>query len=248
MNTAADFGIKVAQSGSDISNAADYQFVLDSDWPMLLIYKVVDVGSIASGAAQDTLVYSHGLDYAPPFLAFIDGQSPNSSGQVNLSNPAFTNFYSNSNGIYYNRFGPGLTKGFIVIFAYDIVNTSFQTKTTGIPGQNSSTPDANGLEIAAANSDLNTTNPNNFQLTTSDRPMQINSSGPLTQSGVEAIEVIHGLGYTPVWLLFQIIAGNLYPAECTVISTLDSLSFSGIQAPLETCYYLILKDAFEAVT
>lgn len=236
------FGVKIVESGVSVDTAADYQVVLSSDWPILKIAKIVPVNNPTPGA----LIYNHNLGYHPAFLPYADGLPPNANGQTAVTNLYFSNFYVDQNNLYYDPFASTINKGFVIIFEYDVVNTVFQAVTSQIPGLQNSTPSSEGLVVAAANSNIDTINPSNLQLTTNDRPMQVNSSGAATQSGTIPFTVNHGLGYTPVFLLYQLFGSNLYMGEAIVTATLNSLSFRGVQAPfpLGSTFYLILKDAF----
>lgn len=238
------YGIKAVQAGTSVNTAADYQVILDSEWPTLKIAAIINCSVPNPNVAQDSLLYSHNLGYTPPFVAYIDGQSPNTTGQTCIANQLDNIFYTTNSGLYLSGFSTGFTKGFVIIFEYNILNTSFLAPVdNSFPVPQTSTTQY-GLEVAKTNFDIDTANPQNLGLTSLDRPMQIQVSGSAAQTTPSQVAIYHGLGYPPVYLIYQLNGNHLQVATANVIATPDVLSFGGIQGPLETFYYLILKDAF----
>jgi hypothetical protein len=241
------FGFKASAGGVAIDKAADWQLALSSDWPLLKILAVVPVSVPNPSPAADNLVYSHGLNYAPAFMVISDGPSPgidaNTLGQTE-ANMTSSGFYTTSSGLFYDGFFDPFPKGFVVIFEYDIVNTNFIAPVESASEGQPSTQNTIGLEIAAEHHDVSSTNPKDILLTTANRPMQVHMSGSFTQSGLTPVTLSHGLGYLPVYLIYQSLAGKLYLASARATATLQSVTFVGVQAELGLTYYLILKDAF----
>lgn len=238
-------GFKAAQLGADVNTAPDYELVVSSEWPVLKILTIVPIAIPVVGAS-DMLVYEHNLGYYPAFLAYADGGGQNTPGQVAITNLINQNFYVTQSGLFYSSFSSPMPKGFVIIFEYDVVNTVFNAPTQlsfGTPS--SATQNTNGLEISKSNFDIGSTNPDNIAFTTANRPLQVQSSGQINQTGTTAIPVPHNLGYPPVHFLYQLLNGNqLSLAEYKATADNETIYFSGVQSILGVCYYIILKDAF----
>jgi hypothetical protein len=238
------YGFKATAGGVGVDQAADFQLSLSSDWPLLKILAVVPTSVINPSPANPPLIYSHGLNYAPAFMVFCDGVGPNivanTAGQTE-ANMTSSGFYTTTDALFYDGFFPNVPKGFVVIFEYDPVNTIF---TAPVVLSSEGNPSTIGLETAFPNKDISSVNPKDIQFTTANRPMQIHMSGGFNQTNDVAVTISHGLGYLPVFLIYQYLAGKLYLAQARVTATLQDIAFTGVQADIGQAYYLILKDAF----
>lgn len=61
------YGAKVSQPGKDVRDAADFELLMSSSWPLL---KIHDAARVAVAKADTPYLIPHGLGYAPMFWLF----------------------------------------------------------------------------------------------------------------------------------------------------------------------------------
>lgn len=243
------YGLIATAGGVGVDKAADFQVALSSNWPILKIHAIVPISSINASPANPPVIYAHNLGYAPAFMVISDGPSPNiaanTSGQT-ATNMLNNGFFVDANNLYNDGFETDFAKGFVAIFEFDIINKVIVSPALSPSIGQTSGKNEIGLEVATSNHSVSSSNPRDIQLTTANRPMQIHMSGSFNQTGVTPVTIQHGLGYLPVCFIYQQLGSRLYNAAALVTGDLNSLTFRGVQAELDLCYFIILKDAFNS--
>lgn len=233
----AKYGLEIAEQGASVDTAADYQFILNTSWPLL---RVAAAGSftIPGNDLNFHTIYQHNLGFFPPFVIYENGDTNTKTGQS--ATDGYNGFYCDTTRLSIFS-GTGITSytGYFIIFDYDISKT-FNSNTFANT-QMTQDKTSLGFEVAAKNHNLLGGSQPSF--TTKNRPMAVHMSGPITTDSNGKFQLVHGLGYFPSYFVYGPSQTGISPVEAKVTATQNSIAFAGVQSPLAgTYYYLILKD------
>lgn len=229
-------GIQIAQQGVPIDDAADYQLVLDSRWPLLEIYieKEIDVTLPVPPNSPDTSAFAmyytyelltHDLGFPPAWEFYVDPDVPLSdpvtfdSVIIRVTNKrVFVErlvFLDGSTGA---PSSPSDTtfhvKGKVLIYKNNILNeyqsTAFTPEGRGIQERNRYGVKVLTEETAATA--MSDDDYRNFALNTEAKAMGIHKTGlTVANAATSNIATIqHGLGYLPTFMIYQYIADPDY--------------------------------------
>jgi hypothetical protein len=206
-------GVVVSQQGIDISRAADYQKVLDSNWKFLDILEEIDVDisfNYNSGPTRMNLIpiYEHGLGYVTAFEFFPSKKSGGSAfnGDYTYAHKFIRGddqkiyaevFYSAVNPDY----GAGRIVGKLRVFTLNILEnytapSVYQFSTTEQPP---SRYGAKFLNLQKGVSTVDDEDLSNYTLNTKGKQTSIHKHG-MAQAN-ESLTIVHDVGYPPSYLL-----------------------------------------------
>lgn len=269
------YGVKVSQQGIDISRAADYQKVLDSDWKFLDIYDEIDVDITFDFSTQPTgfyllPLYIHSLNYVAGFEFFPSTQSKTTAGFMTMDKNTILQYLrGDKRGIYF-LINPSLTAGRLVgklrVFTINILEeytapTVYKFTTAVQP------PGRYGAKFidkhqGVGNIDSEDMEP--FTLNTRGKQISIHKHGLVMANGTVVVK--HDIGYPPSYLICKVdsaaewssfYARPNYDSDLVAGPLLssfylaqqldkDTLSFRGVQVTLSGYYaFVILKDPME---
>lgn len=202
------YGIAVSRQGFDVKNCADFEKVFDSRWKCL---KIEYQGTYTVGASSSIqTMYTHGLGYAPFFMAFLQdfrgrsvltisdyngiGGLDNYSKLIRVN--ATSLVFDNSLGIFTGD----------VIYFYVFVDQINEAITESLVKTTSSSLGASGgygFKISKAGKDVKTATGKDLILSSEYPTLQINqvSTGSHNFSG-GALNISHGLGYPPQFYFY----------------------------------------------
>lgn len=244
-----DLGIRVAQKGFSADTCADEQLLFSSAWPTLKTHAAASF--TIPDATQDVTIFTHSLGYPPVFMVFTTGtyvnSSPGSSLAVGSANAE--SFVVDINTLKYlgatNGNPPGSITGYYYIFRQKMTDTvlprSFNTA-RGVPAVSNDI----GFKIAKAGKSTSSTDFRDFVIHSSARSPQIHMTGQVTIPGGGTVLIHHGLGYPPLYLLYNVLSGLYHMSsnsqEVIVGADTSNITLSGV--PGLVFYYLVFKDPF----
>jgi hypothetical protein len=230
-------GLKITQKGTDVEQAADYQTVLDSRWPLVefIDYKI-DATLPVGGSL---LAFTHNLGY-PPGWEFYP--------QTGFDDFGFSG-YADKTGIYASNTGTNQhLKGRLRLYLRDF-RTNYKADTITISPALDSGEDQTGLKIVDNNENsvtMRSPDYDSYSLNTNAKAMSIHMSGTQAVDAITTFANInHDLGYLPTFIAWQLdpTAAFLSQIQAFSFASTTTLSFRGVQTALTgfVCY-LILKD------
>lgn len=197
------FGLKVSQSGIDVSQAADYQMAFSSEWPTLKVLKKAAF-TINDTSVSQTIV-NHGLGYPPAFMIITDsGVGARIAGPGN--DELGDSFAVDSNNLTFAAQSSGLYTGYYYIFDYDLTrNYTAPTLTIGSSALSAASKTAFGVLASVNGQDASLNNVTGLSMDSQARSplVHMSVSGNLTSNGTDySLVANHGLLYPPWFLAF----------------------------------------------
>jgi len=198
------FGIRVAQKEYSADNAADYQLLFTSEWPLLKIEKQ---GSVTiADKSQDVTIATHDLGYAPMFLVYAVGGL---FGDMGTNTVLLTGYPARISATDLKWFGSydGVSSGAITIYYYIFRYPMTQNYTADILSQSAASPESGGdqgFKMAMDGKTAKSTDLRDFVVHTDARNLQIQKSFNKLFTGTGWTENIpHGLTYEPFFLFYM---------------------------------------------
>lgn len=239
-------GIKVAQQGTNVATAADYQLIASTQWPLLTIV-AQGAFSLPQLSGSDTaVIYEHDLGYTPAFIIYNTGpQFPNANLNQQGQSAIFDNsnvFKTDNNKLYMTAGYANTFKGYFYIFKQDLNAVINPTTAFGVPAQSTGSSSF-GIEVAQKGE---TIQPGQLTSASNLHPMVIHMMGQVgTVDGsvLGSATIVHNLGYFPIVLLYDMTGGTAAFLEHRATAQLTSVSITGVQSALPaTVAYIVLKD------
>ena len=196
----SDIGIKVSQPNKDVENAADFELLLSSSFPLL---KIHDTGTInvSSESSQDVV---HGLGYPPMFLVYRDWRSTsNSIVRGDFSTFASYTGLCNSNilRIANNSTSNGTYRYYIF---RQPINQDFTGSTASLDDSQTSSVDRDyGIKVSKPGSTTDSSDLRDYAIHSGTRSPIIHSTQHETKTSSGDFDAMtstltHNLGYTPL--------------------------------------------------
>jgi len=202
------YGMAVSRQGFDVKNCADFEKVFDSRWKCL---KIEYQGTYTVGASSSIqTIYTHGLGYAPFFMAFLKNTSNRSVLTISdFDGIGGVDSYGklirvNSTSLVFDN-SLGIFNG-DVIYVYVFVDQINEAITESLVKTTSTSLGASGgygLKVSKAGKDVKTATGKDLILSTEYATLQINqvSTGSHNFSG-GVLNISHGLGYPPQFYFY----------------------------------------------
>jgi len=227
-------GLKIVQRGIDVSQAADYQTVLDSRWP--LVQYIDHLIDITLPSSSTMIVYTHNLGYAPGWEFYPDG------GDVSSGYTDQTNFYTTDTGLSQH------IQGRLRLYLHDF-HVPYKSDSITISPDTETHNQDTGMKIVDTNEgsgSMRSSDYNDFSLNTNAKALSLHMVGnQAINSTTGFADIVHSLGYLPTFMAWQSdsTASRISQINTFSFANTINLSFRGAQAVL-TGYvaYLILKD------
>lgn len=234
------YGVKISQQGIDISRAADYQKVLDSDWKFLDIFQEIDIDITFSFVGRPTGTYLvpliiHALGHVAGYEFFASVSTAAGGGFTNARNVK-SYIFGDDVGVYFQTYGgdSGRIKGKLRVYTINILE-EYQAPTVYTISAAIQPPGKYGAKFLDLNRGIGNIEDENmepFTLNTRGKQISIHKHGVATGSG--NLEVTHNIGYPPSYMIAKITQAS------TLGSNFPDLKYSGTQvvSPLTTSFYL----------
>lgn len=208
-------GVQISQQGIDISQASDYQKVLDSNWKFLDILDEVDIditvapSGIPNGFVA-TPIYRHNLGY----LTGYEFRPSSKSSGLSLTDKELYNQYilGDTKNIYFTFVYTGTQSARLVgrLRVYNI-NIAEEYQAPNIPSTTSSVSPtsrygAKFVDLNRGVSDIDDESMLPFTLNTRGKQLSIHKHGAVTPATTTSLslEVPHNVGYPPSYLIAKI--------------------------------------------
>lgn len=233
-------GIKIAQQGIDVNTAPDYELIMSTEWPQLVI-EAQGVFSIPANSSN-VIICEHDLGYPPVFMIFTTSQPSDfnftgiSLGQSQLDISAGV---VNNNTLTVGNARTVPFTGYFYIFKQNLNSTIKAPVGFPQPSPGKSTTNI-GIEVSGSNIASQITSASNLH------PMAIHMMGSAAtdQSGVPTT-IVHNLGYPPVFLLYGAgtVPGTFSMVNYRATFTPDAINYRGVQSLLPNpTQFVIIKD------
>lgn len=169
----SEYGINVSRTGYDVDEASDKQLAFSSRWPLLPIERE-DTINLSDYLATPIPNYTHGLGYAPVFMAWLEdtgGKVYPASDWLDMTDTKITFNYGNvvdpsftGYKLHWKIFRRDLTKEYLST----IVNVVDATKVVD---------EDCGIKISLKGKDVDSTDPRDFSVRSDRRQLIIHKSG-----------------------------------------------------------------------
>lgn len=269
MDSVNDFGAKVSQPQFDVQNAADFNLLMSSSWPLL---KIAYQGSftVTNTQVQQTIV-QHNLGYVPFYLIFNTSGATSTfdNGPLIGSNKSELRYFGNILQL------PGSFTGYYYVFRLDIQSPFFAPIINTTNNSLAATNSDIGMKITKPGADVTSADFRDYVLHSATKSplVHIVSSGSLNQPSDEPTSpggvmyrVTHNLGYLPLaysicnfgandtiefdpnyWYFFSappsgVSFNHFYVSDTSV--TVDDDTFSRGTGSTTTAAIIVLKDPF----
>lgn len=258
-----EYGFVATQSGANVSKAADYQKLIDSNWNILSVLKKFN--GRYSGPAEWNIIGEHNLGYVPAFNFKIY----NTKNMVDWDTPLFL---ADSKYIYCTS-GMDMTP-WEFNYSINVFNINFSKeykyKSTTIGNRDISKISKNGIKIINKDSSRNMSSDelSDYSVNSKSKVLPIHMVGSIYQNelatGVgNGPRINHALGYNPSYFVARLykqsevpdfdLPGNeetlAFPINKTdfkIRSNENYLWFGGAQSALVGTFgYVIFKDPSE---
>lgn len=202
-------GIVVAQTGVNVQRAADYQKLLDSDFPTMNIHQIIDIDTTVNTPAAYTNVfskiYNHGLGYMPVFEWFVDHTTYDAWHSIGFDNYGLR---ADEQNFYVVSSFPSLTyvpvKGRLVIYSRDIKEKFIAPKNITRPSSGANS--RFGVKATLPNKRMGSSEYSDFSINTNAKAFLIHSSDIYYVDATNnyTVTINHGLGYMPSYLVYYL--------------------------------------------
>lgn len=204
-----DYGFKISKTGYDVNTATPTQLVYSSKWSNFKIKEIITASLVSTGAV-DSVAIANPLPYPPFFLAFIEDTTnfpgkwqPSTlgaaAGTVDVTGGMAAmpqTYYRSGTNDFHNSVSTvtvGDTYTFkIVVFIDDPV---------GGVGYSSPRQADYGIKVAKEGMDISMAD-TDMSMSSKFSNLTIFATGQvLSTSGVDTLEITHGLGYPPMHMV-----------------------------------------------
>lgn len=239
------YGVQISQQGIDVSRAADYQKVLDSNWKFLDIAVEKDVEATYNNATLSPKLIelaTHGLGYVPGFEFMV---SSSSRTPFDGSDGIYQFLRADNQKIYLSVYNTGTytVKGRIRVFTVNIMD-EYSAPTYG---NNSAAPAASSrygakfLDLNKGVGDIEDEDMVPFTLNTRGKQMSIHKHGTkVADSTTGTLTLRHEVGYPPTYMLCRVETKSEWPYPYTYPYSTDQVS-----GPLVSAYYSAKADPYD---
>lgn len=262
------YGVQISQQGIDVTRAADYQKVLDSNWKFLDISLDIPIDktiTISGTGIRLFEIASHALGYVPGFEFMPSALS---------ISPVYTDYAgvhefikADNQKVYAEISFPGTYRivGRLRVFTLNIMDEYAAPSL----GNNSLSPAASSrygakfLDLNKGMGDIDDEDMIPFTLNTRGKQMSIHKHGTQVANEVNGtLNIRHDVGYPPTYLICRVIekstvtyvwpytvervSGGLVSSFFSAKADPTNIEFRGAQSGLFGRYgYVILKDPAE---
>lgn len=246
---AKTYGVEIAQGGVDVTQAADYQKVLDSRWEFMEIAMEYQYNIAPGNPGFPVKLFDHNLGHLPAFT----------QTQPVVFGVARATIVADDTSFYVFPDFVNTPVGFLRIYTCDIT-AEYQAPIETVSGSGFSvSPD--GIKILRQNTnDINSTNPSDFSVSTNARPLSIHLHGIRAVNPSNShLLFTHNVGYPPTYFVTPVGPFGTHLPQNTIKGLTETFGFAtansyqidirGAQSGLAGNYaVMILKDPIEVAS